>query len=75
MFDTAWDVCAVIPCLNGGTCVDFQTFGFCLCPPGYSGVICQIGKFLIHCKKQWEDTCDEGAVSVMFEFMKLFGLN
>ena len=39
---TAWDVCEVFPCLNGGTCMNFQFYAICTCVQDYEGVICEI---------------------------------
>ena len=37
------DECASDPCLNGGTCSDLVNSFVCNCPPGYSGVLCDVG--------------------------------
>lgn len=31
------------PCYNGGICHD--TWGVCVCPAGFSGLNCEIGKY------------------------------
>ena len=38
--------CKPNPCINGGTCQKGRTRNkfTCLCPPGYSGKFCQVGK-------------------------------
>lgn len=38
------DDCQSGPCANGGTCSDLIGSFKCLCPSGYTGETCQIGK-------------------------------
>ena len=38
------DECAVITCLNGGTCLDRVGNFSCLCELGYTGPLCETGK-------------------------------
>ena len=38
------DECAVITCLNGGTCLDLVANFSCLCELGYTGQLCETGK-------------------------------
>ena len=35
----------LLPCLNGGTCIDGVAKTTCICPPGFDGNRCQKGKF------------------------------
>lgn len=35
------DVCSTIQCLNGGTCLNYGTFGLCNCLKAYTGDRCQ----------------------------------
>ena len=39
--------CSSNPCLNGGTCVDRVNGYVCNCQPGYNGVRCQTGEWLL----------------------------
>lgn len=35
-------VCTPNPCFNSGTCIQTgPTVGYCLCPAGYTGSLCQ----------------------------------
>ena len=38
------DECAVITCLNGGTCLDLVANFSCLCELGFTGTLCETGK-------------------------------
>jgi hypothetical protein len=39
--------CTQIQCRNGGTCYEHSPassiFAYCLCPPGFTGQLCEIG--------------------------------
>ena len=39
--------CESNPCTNGGTCVNHVNRFQCTCLPGYSGVLCEVGKIEI----------------------------
>ena len=39
--------CASNPCLHGGTCDDEVNSYHCQCPPGYTGCMCETGKWYI----------------------------
>ena len=43
--------CSSNPCLNGGACVDQVNGYVCNCLAGYTGVICQNGKYYFICYK------------------------
>jgi len=44
------DECISDPCQNGGTCKDEENRFTCQCTPGYDGVICDNGQFLMSSK-------------------------
>ena len=39
------DECESDPCINGATCVDGVNNYTCICAAGYSGDLCETGKF------------------------------
>ncbi len=39
--------CASNPCQNGGVCVDGINRFTCNCPVGYTGLFCEIGKYIM----------------------------
>jgi hypothetical protein len=38
------DECLSFPCKNGGSCYDNVGSYSCICPPGWEGPTCEIGK-------------------------------
>ncbi len=46
-FSTDIDECASAPCVNG-RCVDGLASFQCICEPGWTGLLCDIGKFSIY---------------------------
>lgn len=39
------DECMYFPCKHGGTCVNNDGSYRCICPPGFTGPTCDLGKF------------------------------
>ena len=37
--------CISRPCTNGGLCIEGVNSYTCHCPPGYTGILCQTGKY------------------------------
>ena len=42
------DDCASALCLNGATCIDGVASYTCICPPGKSGIACEIGEYFVY---------------------------
>ena len=41
------DICDTAPCENGGTCIERTLYYYmCICPIGYIGEFCQVGRYL-----------------------------
>ena len=43
------DECASNPCLNSGVCEDLLNAFQCLCPTGFTGPLCENGRFDVCC--------------------------
>ncbi len=46
IFITETNECASNPCNNGGTCTDGLNQFTCTCVPGWSGIACEISKYI-----------------------------
>ena len=38
------NICESHPCKNGANCTQAEGMYFCACPPGYTGLNCDVGK-------------------------------
>ena len=45
--------CGYDPCRNGGTCLDLGDTAICKCLPGYTGSICQGGRYHELCSHEF----------------------
>ena len=66
------DDCATNPCRYGARCVDKVNSYQCVCKSGYSGVNCDIGKFLSWCMYRLDLTLDNSSYHVKTEFNNCF---
>ena len=66
------DECLSNPCLNGATCIDFFNGFQCRCAPGWEGILCAIGEYIVYINKR--SLIANGKIQVREFICQIFGL-